>query len=181
MADDQTLPLTWLLSDMRNDVGLENALRRLPARSGFVYRHYHLDHAARHARFAALRSIARAHGHRVILADRLDLAADWGADGTYGPPIRTACETMLALCTAHDRSEIEAADGAGAHGIFLSPVFPTRSHDGAATLGPERFRDLARHAHAPVIALGGMTRARAAAMGWPRWGAIDGLRFQEDS
>ena len=53
--------------------------------------------------------------------------------------------------------------------------FPTRSHPDAATLGPMRFRALAARARMPVIALGGMTAARAEELDWPRWAAIDGL------
>ena len=50
MARNQSpLPLLWLLSDKRNDAGLEDALRALPPRSGFVFRHYHLEESARRA------------------------------------------------------------------------------------------------------------------------------------
>jgi thiamine-phosphate pyrophosphorylase len=58
---------------------------------------------------------------------------------------------------------------------MLSPVFATRSHPGAESLGQVRFRLLARFASVPVIALGGMTRRRAAALEALRWAAIDGL------
>jgi len=59
--------------------------------------------------------------------------------------------------------------------VLLSPVFPTRSHPGQPTLGPVRFRLLAARAGLPVIALGGMNRATARRLAWPRWAAIDGL------
>ena len=41
----------------------------VPRGSGFIYRHYHLPDPARFRRFLALRRIARARGHVVILAD----------------------------------------------------------------------------------------------------------------
>ena len=53
------LPRLWLLSDERNDAGLEAALRRLPRGSGFIYRHYHLPLAARLARWLALAATSR--------------------------------------------------------------------------------------------------------------------------
>ena len=59
--------------------------------------------------------------------------------------------------------------------MLLSPVFATRSHPGGGTLGPVRFRLLARQARLPVIALGGMNAAKARALRWKRWAAIDGL------
>ncbi|QZD91063.1 thiamine phosphate synthase [Qipengyuania aurantiaca] len=169
VTNRQTLPLLWLLSDARNDAGLEVALHDLPQGSGFVFRHYHLPEAARRERFEALAARARSCGHVVILSG----PGDWGVDGHYGRP---ACwGAGLKLATAHNGDEIEAALATGADGIFLSPVFPTRSHPGAATLGVMGFRVLAQQSPVPVIALGGMTRMRAEELDWPRWGAIDGL------
>lgn len=74
--------------------------------------------------------------------------------------------------TAHSLREIRRATRADA--IVLSPVFATRSHPGVAPLGSVRFRLLAQRAATPVIALGGMTARRAAALG-TGWAAIDGL------
>ena len=73
------------------------------------------------------------------------------------------------------RTDLVPALAARSDGIFLSPVFPTASHPGAITLGSAGFHALARLSSVPVIALGGMTAARARDLGWPRWGAIDGL------
>ena len=81
----------------------------------------------------------------------------------------------LRIATAHDAREIEAANAIRADAVALSPVFATRTHPDAATLGPLRFRALAALARMPVIALGGMTTERAAELDWPRWAAIDGL------
>ena len=165
----QALPLLWLLSDARNDAGLADALRALPRGSGFVFRHYHLDPPARRARFDELANLAREYGHTVILSG----TEVWDADGHYGPPDRLG--DGLRLATAHNAEEMQAAIGAGVDGIFLSPVYASASHPGGATLGPMGFTVLAQQSPVPVIALGGMTRERATELGWPRWGAIDGL------
>lgn len=176
MTRAKTLPALWLLSDARNDAALEAALARLPRGNALVFRHYHLDDAARRARFDAIAATARAGGHLVILSGSPELAQAWGADGVYGtadrlgPPSR-----LLRLATAHDAQEIAAANGAKADGVFLSPVFPTRTHPGGAHLGVTAFRQLAALAEMPVIALGGMTAELAKALDWPRWAAIDGL------
>lgn len=169
MPARQSLPLLWLLSDARNDAGLEDALRALPANSGFVFRHYHLDREARQARFNELAAVARDKGHVVVLAGD----GGWGADGSYGAPGHA--RSGLRLVTAHDGDELHAAIADGADAIFLSPVFPTASHPGAPTLGIHGFHVLAQQSPVPVIALGGMTRERARELDWPRWGAIDGL------
>lgn len=172
----QSLPLLWLLSDPRNDAGLETALAALPPGSGFVFRHYHLAPEARAARFHVLATVARSSGHLVVLSAAAELAGEWGADGVYGDAARIAPAAGLAkLATAHDGAELAAAGRAHADGVFLSPVFPTRSHPGAQALGIHGFHVLAQQSPVPVIALGGMTKARAEELHWPRWGAIDGL------
>jgi len=173
----QPFPDLWLLSDERNDAALEDALRRLPRGSGFIYRHYHLPDAERLARWLELRRVARARGHVMILADSSLTAREWGADGIYGPPraLYPTTSDLLTLATAHDLTEIGLANRMRADAVLLSPVFPTHSHPGTRMLGPLRFRLLAAHAQMAVIALGGMTGRTARRLAWPRWAAIDGL------
>ena len=169
----QTLPLIWLLSDARNDAALEQTLARLPARSGFVFRHYHLEPDRRRARYDELARAARQCGHCVIVSGPHQ---GWGADGVYGPVAHVArVKGGMRLGTAHGGDELQTANQALLDGVFLSPVFATRSHPGADALGVHGFQVLAQQALVPVIALGGMTAARARQLDWPRWGAIDGL------
>ena len=177
MAKIQTLPALWLLSDERNDDVLEEALARLPRGSGFVYRHYHLGDPARWARFRVLRHLAKSHEHLVILSDSAMTAREWGADGIYGAPrsLYPQRRDLVQIATAHDLTEIGEANRFGADAVMLSPAFPTRSHPGAPSLGPARFRLLAERSRVPVIALGGMTPDTARRLNWPRWAAIDGL------
>lgn len=157
------LPAIWLVSDQRNDAGLERALSRLPRGSGFIFRHYHLPLPQRRARFAELARIARARGHLVALAGSRAEARSWGADRAYGPAGH--------LVPVHSPREIARARRAEA--LLLSPVFPTRSHPGAKVLGPLRFRRLAALARVPVIALGGMNRRGNRRLKWPQWAGID--------
>ena len=148
----------------------------LPRGSGFVFRHYHLPGAERRQRFDALALLCRSREHIVVLADQPAVAIEWGADGVYGSPGQVGERSgLLRLATVHSAEEIVLADSLQVDALFLSPVFPTRSHPGSDTLGKERFFTLASTAKAPVIALGGMNAERAAELGWPRWAAIDGL------
>ena len=166
MARLQPLPQLWLISDARNDAALENALARLPRGSGFIFRHYHLAPAARRARFAALARLARARGHVTALSGSRRQAQAWHADLAYGP--------RGDLVPVHGLRELARAQGvAGAAAVLISPVFATRSHPGAQSLGPLRFRLLAARAQVPVIALGGMNRRAARRLDWSRWAAID--------
>lgn len=167
-----SVPRRLLLSDARNDAGLERALSRLGRGDALVFRHYHLEHDARRTRFLALRKRAARRGIAMIGAR---VPRNWGAEGIYGPAREIAGQSGLRLATAHSLAEIGAAVRAGADAILLSPVFPTRSHPGAPVLGAVRFLLLARRSPLPVIALGGMTAARAAQLPVHGWAAIDGL------
>ncbi|KUR76552.1 thiamine monophosphate synthase [Novosphingobium sp. Fuku2-ISO-50] len=156
------------MSDARNDAWLERALRRLPPGSALVFRHYHLDRAARAARLRRLARVAALCGIAIVQA---------GVG--YGPaPILSRSRSRmgaLRLATAHDLREIGAAARAGADAVLLSPVFPTRSHPGARVLGALRFNLLARLSPLPVLALGGMTRRRFRQVRAHGFAAIDGL------
>ena len=172
------IPNVWLLTDERNDKALETVLGFLPdtrhGGSAVVFRHYHLPPVERYARFRALARIARAQGHLVILSDSALTAREWGADGIYGAPLSLTPRRrdLLHIATAHNLREIAQANRIGADAVMLSPVFLTRSHPGAKTLGAQRFLHLARHSQAPVIALGGMDSHRARRLQWPRWAGI---------
>jgi thiamine-phosphate pyrophosphorylase len=170
-----SLPTEWLLTDERQDDRLWTALARLPRGSGVVVRHYSLGREARLALVQRVRRIARRRGLVMVVADGARMAARWRVDGVY--QARREGRPMLMLATAHDRRELVAAARARADAVLLSPAFPTRSHPGAAALGPVRFGLLARTARLPVIALGGMTSRRARrlrALGAQGWAAIDG-------
>ena len=171
-----SFPAIWLVSDARNDKVLERVLERLPRGSGLIYRHYHLPQDERRARFDKLQRIARRRGHWLALSGTSRQARQWRADAAYGSPERLSSgPALLRLVTAHALGEIARARRARPAAIVLAPVFATRSHPGRKPLGALRFRLLAARAGLPVIALGGMTAARAKAMGSATWAAIDGL------
>jgi len=158
------------MTDERQGERLIEAIGRLPPGSGIVFRHYRLPQAERRALFERVKAAARRRGLVLLLAGPAAEAASWGADGSHG----RGSGFGLRTAPAHDRRGIRAAERAGAAAVFLSPVFPTRSHPGARALGPARFTMLARRASLPVIALGGMnaTRARALRGAWG-WAGID--------
>lgn len=168
------IPAIWLVSDARNDAGLEAALARLPRGSGFIFRHYHLSPEQRRSRFRHVAKMARRRGHRVVLSGDARTALGWGADGAYGAAdMLTRGPACLRLVTVHSLREMAKARRADA--LLLSPVHATRSHPGGKVLGPLRFLLMARLARVPVIALGGMNAARSRSLRGHPWAAIDGL------
>jgi len=166
------VPRTLLLTDARNDHRLESAIARLPRGSALVFRHYHLPPAERRRRFETLSRLCRQRDVMIITAGEV---RGQRADGHYGAPQSLGHTAGLRFATAHSLAEIGAAVRARANAILLSPVFPTRSHPGAPALGTVRFLHLARRSPLPVIALGGMTKRRAARLPVWGWAAIDGL------
>lgn len=173
MRPRQPLPSTWLMTDERQGDRLWSALEALPRGSGIVFRHYGLGYSARRELFRQVRAIARRRRLLLLLAGPPRLARAWGADGSHG--LHPGC-WRLRTASAHDAREMRRAERIGADLLFLSPVFPTRSHPGAPALGRVRLGLLARHARRPVIALGGVTPERSRhlkALGCYGWAGID--------
>jgi thiamine-phosphate pyrophosphorylase len=169
----QHLPETWLFTDPRMGEALWDAIHRLPRGSGIVLRHYDAADRSVIARRAA--KLARRYGHVLMVAGDVRLARAVGAAGVHmsdgGRPVRD-----VITAASHDRAGLVRARRAGASLVFLSPVFPTRSHPGARTLGALRFGLTGRGTGIAVAALGGMTPkryARMQALGAQAWGAID--------
>ncbi len=106
---------------------------------------------------------AHAHGARVLVNGSVALARAAGADGVHldasamaALDARPACEWVGASC--HDGPELARAAALGADFALLSPVLPTLTHPGAATLGWDRFEALAAASPIPVYGLGGLAR-----------------------
>jgi thiamine-phosphate pyrophosphorylase len=168
MDASQPLPRFWLMTDERLGDGLMAAVDRLPEAAGIVLRHYATPGAERRRLFEAVR--ARRPGLILLLAGPAEEAFAWGADGSHGRGRGAGLRTA----PAHDLAELRDAEASGAAAVFVSPVFATRSHPGAAVLGSEGFEALAAKATVPVVALGGMNAARFVLLkGAYGWAAID--------
>lgn len=168
MTARQPLPRTWLVTDERQGDGLLPALARLPNRPGILFRHY--SSTERRALFDAVRA-ARPDA-LLLLAGPPERAASWGADGWHGWHPGEG----LHSASVHDLRELRRAEALGAALVFVSPVYPTRSHPGSAVLGPRRFAILAAKARRPVIALGGVTHENAPKLmrlGAYGWAGVD--------
>jgi thiamine-phosphate pyrophosphorylase len=155
-----------------------HAIQQLPARSGVVFRHYHLATRQRRALFIQVLRICRRRGHLLLLAGDARTALRWHADGFHqrgrGHP------GLLHSGPVHNAREIADVKRNNPDLLFLSPLFDTNSHPGARPLGPLMFQRLAKLVGPKrIIALGGMTRQRAHMLG-PRtihgWAAIDAFR-----
>ena len=157
------LPRLWLMTDERMGDALLPSIGRLPKGAGIIFRHYSLPPVERAALFDAVKRLARA--RRLMLVFR-------GRHGGHGR------HRGALTAPVHSIPERIAAERNGARLIFVSPVFPTRSHPGARALGRIGFGQIIRGSAVPVIALGGMTAKRARSLRAFRiygWAAITSL------
>lgn len=177
MSRRHPLPKLWLMTDERQGDALWAALERLPRGSGVVVRHYSLDRGKRRELVDRIARVTRRQGLLLVVSGTAREAAAARAGGVHGrAPGGGFARSLVRTAPVHSAREIVAAKRARADLLFVSPVFPTRSHPGASSLGRVRFGLLAKRAGLPVIALGGMTPRRAKtlrAFGTYGWAAID--------
>lgn len=153
------------MTDERLGDALIPAIRALPPGAGVVFRHYDLPRAERYRLFLTVRRLAAARRLRISAAGEL-------------PGVESHGGRRALTHAAHDRREAIRGVRAGAAWLFVSPVYPTRSHPGARSLGVRRAADIGRGLGAERVALGGMTGRRWLAIrryGFGGWAAIDGL------
>jgi 8-oxo-dGTP diphosphatase len=118
----------------------------------------------------ARETVRRAHLHsaRVLVNGSPELARAAGADGVHldasaaaqlsARPDCAKSDSFLVGVSCHDAAELAHAAAIGADFALLSPVLPTLTHPGAATLGWETFSALAAASPIPVYGLGGLGR-----------------------
>ena len=171
----QPLPALWLMTDERI-ADLDAAVRRLPRGAGIVFRHHATAPAERRRLFERLLRVARTRGLVLVRAGAVRMVGEMGVHGRS--PERTR---GVRTWPVHDRREAVAALRAGADLLFVSPVFATRSHPGAAALGPRHARRIGAGLGVPLVALGGMDARRFRRLhGFAGWAAIDAWGGRSD-
>src|SRR6185503_18359592 len=129
-----------------------------------------LDARALLALARELRAVTRDAGAALFVNDRIDVALAAGADGVHLggrslPPADVArlAPSLRVAVSTHDRVEVEAAARAPnvAFAVF-GPIWDTPSkRPYGPPVGLEALREVARLRLLPLLALGGVTPARA--------------------
>ena len=120
----------------------------------------------------ALGALAATTDALFIVNDRLDVALAIGADGVHlgadDMPIaaarRLAATDLIIGYSTHTLAEAHVARAAGADYLCFGPIFPTATKPPAhAPWGIDGLRDVCAAVPLPIVAIGGMTEATAAA------------------
>ena len=147
-----SVPTRWLVADERIGESLWSAVKALPRGSGVLLLYRDLPERERARLVSKLRCLARQRG--LVLVDERDGSA----------------------ARIHDVRELRRAGSARIPLLFLSPMFPTRSHPGWKPIPLMRAAALVRLSKAPVIGLGGMDSTRHRRIerfGFHGWAGID--------
>ena len=113
------------------------------------------------------RAVTRAHGCKLIVNDRVDIALACGADGVHlgqdDLPLSAGRKLMgqkIIGISTHDLDQARAAERAGADYIGFGPMFGTRTKaTGYEARGPEMLQQIRRAVTLPIVAIGGITEA----------------------
>ena len=139
------------------------AVGALPRGSAVVVRaRKHLEELA-----GKVVKVARARRLIVLIANDAELAMRLGAHGVHLSEARARealhwrarFPSLIVTCAAHSARALHRN---GTDAMFLSPVFPTRSHPERSALTPVRANLIARQARVAVYALGGIDGRNAA-------------------
>jgi len=172
-ANQPPWPRDWLMTDERMGDRLWEAIGHVPVETGgVVFRHYSLGPVERLDLGKRVADIASARKLTLAVARDRQLAGNLGARLVHNP---SEPGELPFSRPVHDEREAQAAREEGADLVFVSPIFPTRSHPNAPVLGVERAARLAEMAGCPAIALGGMTFGKFWELGpaFHGWAGID--------
>jgi thiamine-phosphate pyrophosphorylase len=120
-----------------------------------------------------LRALTRDHGARLIVNDRVDVALAVGADGVQRTHASLAIDDIRAIAgrrlaigaSVHSLQDALDAERQGADWIVFGPVYDTPSkRRWGAPQGVDRLATVTAAVRIPVIAIGGITPERVAAV-----------------
>lgn len=163
------------MTDERIGSELFDAIDRLPeGNGGVVFRHHGFAPRERISLGEKVAVQCAGRGLTLAVSRDLSLAKRLGAALVHNPAERP--RPLPFSRSVHSLEEARRAFAEGASLIFLSPLFPTRSHPGQAPLPRDAAREIIAESGVPVIGLGGMDARRFAEResdGLYGWAGID--------
>lgn len=168
------------MTDQKRAPDMDRVIKNLPRGAVVILRDY--DAENRQALAKRWRQKTRRKGLKLLIAGDARLARRVRADGIHLPGWqlhrRAVRNPMVPILSAacHSRRDLAIANARTIGMKLVSPVFPTRSHPGAMTLGPHRLARLVDGIEG-CIALGGVKAATVRRLPFKRlsgFAAIDG-------
>lgn len=173
-ANQPPWPREWLMTDERVGNRLWQAVAALPRGAGVVFRHHATLIDQRPSLAHKLASACRERGLILSIAGDVDLAIQVEAAMVHNPNGDPG--ELPFSSSAHSLEEADRGCRSGASLVFLSPIYPTRSHPDRPPLPSDVARQVVAACPVPVIALGGMNRSRFSQLqvdGFYGWAGID--------
>ncbi|MEQ1667312.1 MAG: Nudix family hydrolase [Sulfuriferula sp.] len=138
------------------DIALDNGLKLIQIREK------DMDATSLHAFAREVTQRAHAQQACVIVNADIILAHAIAADGVQLTSSQLASLTirpdfLWVGASCHNAEELDRAEQLGCDYALLSPVLPTASHPGAATLGWDKFASLSAQRSLAIFALGGLS------------------------
>ncbi len=105
--------------------------------------------------------VAHRYDAKVLINGDMDVARQLRADGVHLPSVmlmnlQEKPADLIIAASCHDATELAHAEKLGLDFVVLSPVNPTKSHQGAQPLGWHKFAQMVQAVQMPVYGLGGM-------------------------
>jgi len=164
-------PAVLAMTDTLRCPDIAEIIPHLPPNCAVIYRNG--DHPQRWEMARKLQTACRHNHVPMIMAGTATEAATCNASGLHLRDQKHLRNRELrmyrrkfkrhgfVIAAAHSPVSIRHCATLGINAILLSPVYTTRSHPGAASLGITKFRLWCRLSKVPVYALGGITQKTA--------------------
>ena len=137
-------------------------IKTLPKGSFMIFRHYQEKNRAALAK--KVLSKCRQRKILCLIGADIQLALKLNADGVHLPEAHLkkighrpkVHKNMIITAATHSFKMVRRAYSLKINAAILSPVYKTKSHPGAPTIGRLQFAKICKHSKIPIIALGGI-------------------------
>jgi len=163
-------PPLFLMTDAKRLLDPSRYIALLPKGSGIIVRHF--QDAEKIKLIKKIKPLCQKHQIKLYVSDAVHMALTHQLDGVHFSEqavkkiagcgfLRRVKPKLLYSAACHSARAAQAAKRVGLDIIFISPVFPTQSHPGAASLGAWQFHRLSRTTPLKPYGLGGINAKTA--------------------
>ncbi len=140
----------------------------MPKNSAVIFREYDLILSEREKLAREIFAICKKYHHKFIVGKNLDLARKLRADGVHFSdndklPLqilnrKNFTKGFIFSFACHKLASVLKIKNLAVDVIFISPIFASKSHEGAKNLGIFNIRKIVKTTNKPIFALGGINK-----------------------